>query len=482
MHFYYIKNHMLFSKFFFLFFHVYMFSFLMAPTGASTSSEECISSQTSAHIKASLTNLEEATKAKKIHDCRENIEVLGKQLDLTFPHGQTIDSSIRPYLHDIRHYLILLTTHFAELSPTLLSEQDEKGEILPGIINNLKQLFSKLYQGDQPIFLYFNPTHQKIETTLEGITYLIKHHAKEKSVNFQYHYEATTPGTYIAENEKISLAIKQILFNLLHNAVHYTSQAQEREVRLEAIITENPNRANAFLLRCTICDTGAGISSDDVKKLFTPGFRGDKETTFTGSGTGLAACKKLADEIGGEIVVTSPGKNKGASFWFTAPVVVEGMAHNNSSSSITITRKMVTVATMKVLIVDDSPIMHKLLKREIIQSIPGISETNIKFVQNGNEDLIRNDEYDLVFMDMDLGSSSQMNGLQVTRAIRNRIKRKNGNQPVIFSISSNTDKESMEQAREAGIDDFFSKLPQDGSKKLTELLNIYFAFEEELPD
>ncbi len=126
---------------------------------------------------------------------------------------------------------------------------------------------------------------------------------------------------------------------------------------------------------------------------------------------------------------------------------------------------------MKVLIVDDARSARRVLANAMKNCGIGILEKNIDEAEDGEKALEKNiDQYDLILMDMELGQK-KTNGLQVTRAIR----AKNIKQPVIFSISGDTDAQSMIDASTAGMDDFFSK----GTKPemLLILLEKYFHFE-----
>lgn len=259
----------------------------------------------------------------------------------------------------------------------------------------------------------------------------------------------------------------------MHNAVHYTSsQSGQRQVTLRTSIVDSTDSKPTYA-QFIITDTGVGMSSDDLKKIFTQGFRGSKEKTHTGSGIGLATCKRIVEENGGEIYGTSPGRNLGSLFWFTMPVLFD-------ETAVTVTpiieRRNIAFSTMKVLIVDDSRSIRRLLSRTIKNSIIGIKPSNILEVESGELALKENiSEYNLIFMDTELGAG-KMDGLDVTRAIRaQKIQ-----QPIIFSISGNTDADSLEEAKKAGIDDFFSKEAQP--KTLGMLLGKYFHFELSLLD
>ncbi len=434
------------------------FSFLSASTYTEPLEESFIS-ETKRAIETTLVELKHAINSRNAQKCSECTVALNGALNAAFPSGANIDSSIRSYLHDIRHHLALLTDSFAE-QPSL-----ELGNIQAAGIEALSLLIPKIYQRNQQISSF---SAAKISTLVESTVHLSAYHAKQKDVEFVYK-PCPQLEKFMVTEESAALAIRRVLFNLLHNAVHYTTNQQyQRQVILRTAIDDATNMKRSYA-QFIITDTGVGISSDDFKKLFIQGFRGSQAKTYTGSGTGLATCKKLVEDIGGEIHAISLGKDTGSCFWFKAPALFDETAI--TATTTVIERKSIKASYMKVLIVDDTRSARKVLANAMKNCGIGILEKYIDEAEDGETALEKNiDQYDLILMDMCLGSK-KMDGSQVTRTIRTR----NIKQPVIFSISGDTDAESMTSALNAGIDDFFSKGTKPEMLKV--LLEKYFHFE-----
>ncbi len=114
------------------------------------------------------------------------------------------------------------------------------------------------------------------------------------------------------------LRLRQILMNLIGNAVKFTAQG---EVVVKAdVLSIEPDRAT---LQITVCDTGVGMDEATIAKIFEPFTQADESTSrrFGGSGLGLAICRELAELLGGTITVTSTPK-VGSTFTLTLPLKI----------------------------------------------------------------------------------------------------------------------------------------------------------------
>ena len=116
--------------------------------------------------------------------------------------------------------------------------------------------------------------------------------------------------------------IRQVLFNLLNNAIKFTQQGM---VHLELAV--EPVGERHVRLSCEVSDTGIGIPPDTHESIFMPFSQADTSTTrlYGGTGLGLAICRQLARLMGGDVTVSST-VGKGSVFTFTAMLEKEGRA------------------------------------------------------------------------------------------------------------------------------------------------------------
>lgn len=192
--------------------------------------------------------------------------------------------------------------HYAEVIQS-------SGENLLTIVNDILD-FSKIEAGKLELDLIPFALPTLLEETMDVIAYK----SAAKSLELINIMPLDLP--YEVKGDPVRL--RQILLNLVGNAVKFT---HEGEVVLTSEVVENLNRQPA--LKCTITDTGIGMTAEQIDTLFHPFTQAEQSTTrmFGGTGLGLAISKQLTEMMGGEIHVTSE-INQGSTFWFTIPLEV----------------------------------------------------------------------------------------------------------------------------------------------------------------
>lgn len=240
--------------------------------------------------------------------------------------------------------------------------------------------------------------------------------------------------------------LKQVLMNLLSNALKFTAMG---EVTLH--VKERPGAIISFLVK----DTGIGLSAEEQARLFVPYQQADSSITrrYGGSGLGLVISKRLAELMGGSILVSStPGS--GSEFELVMPLRVapgESLAPGEKEEKPENARvEDSIISPLRVLVAEDNPTNQK-----VIQAMFTSIRQKIQLVENGElavEEAARQ-HYDLVLLDVQM---PVMDGLQAARLIR-EAEKETRSHALIIALTANAFKEDREQCLAAGMDDYYAK-------------------------
>lgn len=243
------------------------------------------------------------------------------------------------------------------------------------------------------------------------------------------------------------LRLKQILYNLVGNSIKFTSQG-EILVRVE-LLERHDDKA---LLRFSVSDTGIGIRSEALEKIFTPFTQADASVTrrFGGTGLGLSICSRLVQQMGGEITVESR-EGKGSTFFVTLPFLINSQPlPQQEPLPQDKTGPIWEGAPLRILLADDSEtncmMLSLLLSRFGHSVIPaGDGAEVLQQWQKGG--------FDVVLMDIQM---PVMDGMETTRIIRAHEMKNGGHLPII-ALTAHALKETREHMLGAGFDGYVSK-------------------------
>ncbi len=177
------------------------------------------------------------------------------------------------------------------------------GDSLLALINNILDL-SKI-EADK---LDLENTQFNLRALLEDTLELTAKRADEKGLRLNYLLSTTVPPLLVGD----PVRLRQILLNFLTNAVKFTADGSIC-LQVESRPPVNPLRAR---LRFSVMDTGIGLTTEQIAKLFQPFSQADSSTTrkYGGTGLGLSICRKLAEAMGGSTGVNS-AEGEGSCFW-----------------------------------------------------------------------------------------------------------------------------------------------------------------------
>lgn len=252
--------------------------------------------------------------------------------------------------------------------------------------------------------------------------------------------------------------LKQIILNLLTNAVKYTDKGFIK-YRVECI---NDFKNNQTKLIITVTDTGRGIKKEDIDRLFKKFERleEDRNTSIEGTGLGLAITEGLAELMGGRITVISD-YGKGSTFKFVVIQEIVNVEVKEEKSNIT-SSDYNTFEGKNALIVDDSKLNLKVAEN-VLKNFLVTTES----VTSGLECLscVNSKKYDIIFMDIMMPN---MSGVEVLRKLR-----ENGVNTPVIALTADAIEGQEEKYMSEGFDGYISK--PINKEKLSYVLNKYLG-------
>lgn len=324
---------------------------------------------------------------------------------------------------------------------------------LLAIINDILDL-SKVEAGKMELV----STDYYLKTVVGEVVGMMDMAASKRGLIMKYECDETIPCRYNGDEGRI----KQILINILNNAIKFTKEGYVR-----AYITGRPGeQEDEEILTFRVEDTGCGIRQEDMGKIFEDFRQVDskKNRSVEGTGLGLAIVKHLVELMGGSINVESV-YGEGTAVTITIPQRIVDRRSIAEMPEISQTGledvETFTAPGVKVLIVDDNVVNRKVARNFLKNYSLDLDEA-----ESGPEaiELVQKTRYDIIFMDHMM---PMMDGIEAAEIIR-RDCGENGTAPAIIALTANAMEGMRERFLEKGFQDFIAK-PLD-RKELGQLL------------
>ncbi|NTV70274.1 MAG: response regulator [Azonexaceae bacterium] len=313
---------------------------------------------------------------------------------------------------------------------------------LLGIINDILDL-SKIDAGQ----LTLEQIPFRLDSLLKELSCLVIDKMKARNLDFRMDM---APALLHHQLIGDPLHIKQILLNLLSNALKFTERGS-----IELSVDLDAEKEHEIKLRFTVRDSGCGIPEEALARIFSPFEQVDSSTTrqFGGTGLGLSISKRLVELMHGELGVSST-LGSGSTFFFTICLQhnIESSvpAHLDKTSapdpeSILKTRHR----NKRILLVEDDKIIQEV-SLALLRDELGLY---VDVADNGAEavNIAATNGYDLILMDLQM---PVMDGLAATLAIREQAK--NQKTPIL-AMTANAFADDNQRCLDAGMDDFIPK-------------------------
>jgi signal transduction histidine kinase/CheY-like chemotaxis protein len=269
--------------------------------------------------------------------------------------------------------------------------------------------------------------------------------AKDKSVDIEYQQDESVPNWIVCDSGRL----RQVLFNIVGNAVKFTDQGT---VRVESALLEPRYGYPHPRIYFAVTDTGIGVPDDKLESIFEPFIQADGSMTrmHGGAGLGLSIARRLVRRLGGEIAVESePGG--GTTFHFTMKVQLSTGTKALPRREATSGPLAVDLSSARVLLVEDDRDMQFLGRRFLDQY--GVS---CELAENGEQAIamLRTGDYTLVLMDIQM---PVMDGLEATRRIRSGSYPDIDPEIPIVAMTAHGMLGDRERFLAAGMTDYISK-------------------------
>lgn len=317
------------------------------------------------------------------------------------------------------------------------------GQGLLSLINDVLDL-SKIESGKMEII----PVDYDFSSVIHDVVNMVRDKAKDKGLTVNVELDHGLPARYYGDEVRI----RQILLNLLNNAVKYTESGS-----VSIIISGDVEGDNATL-RFAVNDTGIGIKEEDISKLFEEYERIEEQRNrnIEGTGLGMNITITLLHMMGSELTVKSEyGVGSSFSFALEQPVMDHTPVGNledrirNQAEEYTYTAAF-TAPNAHLLVVDDNNVNRKVFK-----SLLKFTEVNIDEASSGQEclDMVSSKHYDIIFLDHMM---PEMDGIETLHKMKEMKDYPCSESPVV-ALTANAISGAKEMYLAEGFDSFLSK-------------------------
>ncbi len=335
------------------------------------------------------------------------------------------------------------------------------GNMLLGLVNNILD-FSKIEAGKMEI----HPINYDLASVVNDLVNMIQMKVDDKGLLLELDIDKTTPKALCGDE----IRIKQVITNILTNAVKYTEEGTITFRLGYDKIEEDPSHV---MLNIAVEDTGIGIKQEDIKRLFEKFDRIEEKRNrnIEGTGLGMNITQKLLEMMGSTLEVEST-YGEGSRFFFSLKQRVNRWeelkdyqsAYKRISGQRNAYKEKFTAPEAEVLVMDDNP-MNLMVFKSLLKK----TKVKIDTADDGDAGLTLSldKKYDVIFFDHMMPGKD---GIETLKEMRSQLNNPNLNTPSVC-LTANAISGARETYIEAGFDDYLTK-PID-YEKLEEMLLLY---------
>jgi signal transduction histidine kinase/DNA-binding response OmpR family regulator len=348
------------------------------------------------------------------------------------------------------------------LESGLNPEQRHIAETIHESSNNLHALLndildvSKLDAGK----IEFETAPFSLRAVIDNVTSIVAASAAKKSLPLRCTIDDTMPPALVGDQTRI----RQVVLNLMTNAIKFSDKGAV-EISARCLARQN----GAVTVECAVSDCGIGIAPEQLGKLFGDFSQADSSISrrFGGTGLGLAICKRIIEQMGGDIAVESTlGVGTTFRFSLTLPVASEAELGGPEVDKDDFAQVLTDLAApLRVLLAEDNS-TNQMVFTKLMASF----NVEVTIAANGREAVQQASSraFDIVFMDMRM---PEMDGLEAARAVR-ALGGDWARIPIV-ALTANAFADDVKACRDAGMDEFIAKPMR--KKVLVEKLAVLLA-------
>jgi PAS domain S-box-containing protein len=385
---------------------------------------------------------------KRINDRTKELENINKELEIARNQADSANLAKSEFLSRMSHELrtpmnsILGFAQLLELTDLKPSQKKNLEYILKGgnhllqLINEVLEI-SKIESGKISISL------EQIEliSTIEDVVESVRPFAINKTIKIAFENEFKSDCYVLADLQRL----KQILINLLNNAIKYNKDNGNVYILLDKISAENGTKN----IKISIQDDGIGISKKNISKLFRPFERaGNDNSSIEGTGLGLSVVEKLTKLMGGKVGVVSE-EGIGSTFWVELPYL-DAVKEKVSSRIPELEVNRDYHSKGKLLLIEDNISNIELIK-ELLRSLKPKSELISTMYGMECLPLAKLNDPSLILLDLNL---PDIHGAKVLEMLKSNSETRNI--PVII-LSADATTKQIEEMLQKGADRYLTK-------------------------
>jgi len=339
---------------------------------------------------------------------------------------------------------ILIKTKLDEEQKMYMATVHRSATSLLDLINDILD-FSKIEAGKLELEL----VEVDLQNLLAQVIDIARYKAEEKSLHITLDLAENAPRFLWTD----PIRLRQILVNLLGNAIKFTEEGQV-EIKVEILDTNENEKQTKFLF--SVKDTGIGISEENQKRIFQSFTQADSSTSrkYGGTGLGLSISNQLLALMNSKLELKAE-LGKGSTFYFNLWANTRLETENKKIEELEEAKNISDIfdqnqEIFKILTADDNPINQLLMKSILRQILPNA----IIFEANNGQvalEIFQAENPDIIFMDIQM---PEMNGYESTKAIRKFEKE--SSIPII-ALTAGTVKGERERCESAGMNDYLTK-------------------------